>query len=219
MAFLYRFAITITRRQPYVDWANSCQDGLALTEELAHDQRTIFLAPETTDEPDGPRMLEEFWEQIFEQELSAWTMSAEQWPAPLTREMFDTWFGAEITSCVYDLTPDEPLTQTDLELVELDAALHHCAWCDAELEDHAGHFVAFAVGDRTALAHRAGLVVPIRIDDERLVIGVISPEDSDAARAGEDVAFRACTSRCEKALRKFVPKALKRAFKQIDHAG
>jgi hypothetical protein len=139
-------------------------------------------------------------------------MTATQWPTPLTREQFDAWFDADITSCVYDLTPDEPLTQTDLELFELDSAMHHCAWCDVELDDHAGHFVAFRVDDRTPLAHRAGLVVPIRIDEERLVIGVMSPEHSDAARAGEDVAFRACTARCEKALRKAVPKALKNVF-------
>ena len=42
MSFLYRSAITITRKQPYIDWANGLEDGgPELTAELATDQRTI----------------------------------------------------------------------------------------------------------------------------------------------------------------------------------
>jgi hypothetical protein len=34
MTFLYRFALTVTRRQPYIDWANSVDDdGPELTED------------------------------------------------------------------------------------------------------------------------------------------------------------------------------------------
>jgi hypothetical protein len=51
------------------------------------------------------------------------------------------------------------------------------------------------------------------VDDERLVMGVMSRADSDAARAGEDLVFRACTSRCEKGIRKAVPKALRKVVR------
>jgi hypothetical protein len=210
MSFLYRFGITITRKQPYLEWANSFADGPQLTRELAEAGRTVYLAPESTDEPDREQLLEEFWQHIFEEELSAWMTEADDWPKPLTREMFDSWFDAEVSASVYDLTPDEPLTQTDVEVLELDGAMHRCAWCNAEVEDHEGRFVAFKLADRTRFAHRAGLVVPIPIDDEQVVMGVMSPAESDAAREGEDLAFRACTSRCEKLLRKAVPKALRK---------
>jgi hypothetical protein len=216
MSFLYRFAITMTRKQPYIDWANSLGDGPPLAAEVARDGRTIYLVPESTDEPDRAALLDEFWERIFEQELSAWVIDNGSWPQPLTREMFDSWFDADVTSAVYDLTPDEPLTEADVEMLELDDALHRCAWCDAELGDDDGRFVAFMLADRTRLAHRAGLVVPIRLDEERIVIGVMSLADSDQARDGEDLAFRACSSRCEKALRKAVPRALRKTFALAD---
>jgi hypothetical protein len=50
MSFLYRAALTITRKQPYIDWANSQGDGgPELTAELANDRRTIYLVPESSD--------------------------------------------------------------------------------------------------------------------------------------------------------------------------
>src|SRR5262245_12569208 len=206
MSFLHRVGITITRKQPYIEWANSFDDGPQLTEELAHDRRTIYLAPETTQDPDPVALLGEFWEQIFEAELSAWMLDAEDWPTPRTRELFDSWFEAEVTGSVYDLTPDEPLTHLDLELSDLDVVMHRCGWFAVELEDHTGRLVAFQAPDRTRLAHRAGLAVAVPIDDERIVIGAMSPDESDAARQGEDVLFRVCSRRCEKALEKAVPK-------------
>jgi len=217
VSFLYRTAITITRKQPYVDWANSFDDGgPELTEELARDRRTVYLATET-DRPELPPLLDEFWEDIFEEELASWMDHEDDWPAPRTREMFDAWFDAELTDSVFDLVPEQPLTQTDVELADLDYAVHHCAWCDVELEPDAGRFVGFALEDRERVSHREGLVLSLSIDEERVTYGVLSQADSDEARAGEDLVFRVCTSRCEKGLRKAVPKALrKRAWREDD---
>jgi hypothetical protein len=214
MSFLYRFAITITRKQPYIDWANSIDDnGPELTTELADDRRTIYLAPESDDRPNLESLLDEVWEQIFEEELAAWMLDDEDWPKPLTRDMFDAWFDSELTDSVFDLTPEEPLTQADVEGADLDEAVHRCAWCDIEVDEGGGRFVGFKLEDRGRLAHREGLVVPLAVDKEHVVIGIMSRADSDAARAGEDVVFRACTSRCEKAIRKAVPKALRKALR------
>src|SRR5262249_34355824 len=184
----------ITRKRPYIDWANTTDDGVELTEELARDRRTIYLAPETTQDPDLDALLEEFWEEIFEAELNAW--DSDRWPTPLTRELFARWFDAEVTESVYDLTPEEPLTHTDVELSDLDAVMHRCGWCEVELEGDAGRLITFELPDRTRLAHRAGLAVPVRIDDKRSVIGAMSPDDSDLARDGQDVLFRACSRQC-----------------------
>jgi len=216
MSFLYRHAITITRKQPYLDWANNVDDddGPKLTAELADDRKTIYLVPESDRQPDFGRLLDEFWEEIFEEELAAWMLDDGDgsWPAPRTREMFDAWFGAEITESVFDLTPEEPLTEAEVEGMNLDDAVHRCAWCDIEVDEGAGRFVGFKLEDRGRLAHREGLVVPLAVD-ERFAMGIMSRADSDAARAGEDLVFRACTSRCEKARRKFVPKALRKGLR------
>ena len=72
MSLLYRSAITITRKQPYIDWANSLgDDGPELPPDLAGNRRTVYLAPDSPDEPDLAALLDEFWEQIFEEELAA----------------------------------------------------------------------------------------------------------------------------------------------------
>jgi hypothetical protein len=208
VSFLYRVAIAITRRQPYVDWANSFDDG---GPQLGKRGRRRFGQHPIQ----NPTCLtcyrpKELWQQIFEAELPGWRTQEDDWPAPLTREMFDAWFSAELTDSVFDLTPEEPLTQADVDLEELADAASHCAWCDLELDEDAGRVVVFKLPDRDQFAHRAGLTLPLVIDDERVVVGIMSLEDSDEAKAGGDVLFRACTSRCEKGIRKAVPKALRK---------
>ena len=214
MTFLYRAAITITRNQPYIDWANSFGDGgPELTAELADDRRTIYLVPESSDRPDLKSLLEEFWEQIFEEELASWMMDDERWPKPLTRDMFDAWFDSQVTDSVFDLTPDEPLTQADVDAEDLDYAVNHCAWCGIEIDGGAGRYVGFKLADRARFAHREGLAFPLEVGTERFAIGIMARAESEASLRGEDVVFRACTSGCEKALRKAVPRALRQALK------
>ena len=137
-----------------------------------------------------------------------WMEEEGDWPASRTREMFDAWFDAEITDTVIDLVPEHPLTETDVELADLGEAFHLCAWCDLEIEKGQGRFVGFTLADRDRFAHRAGLTLSLVIGHDRVLIGVVTPEESQEAADGNDLVFRACSSRCEKAVRKVVPKAL-----------
>jgi hypothetical protein len=211
MSFLYRNAITITRKQPYIDWANAFEDGgPELSSELAATLRTIYLVPEANDQPDLTELLNEFWEPIFEQELAAWILEDKEWPAPRTREMFDEWFGIEATDAVVDLVPEEPLTQADADLADLAFAMHYCAWCESELAEGAGRFVGFSFAGPGRPAGSEGRVLSLAISDEQIVTGVMPPIGVEYGPAGDDLVFRACSARCEKALRKAVPKALRR---------
>jgi ribosomal protein L24E len=213
MSFLYRAAITITRNQPYLDWANGLDDGGPdLTPELASDRRSVYLVPEADGEPDLSALLDEFWQHIFEEELGAWIVDDARWPSPLTRELFGAWFAVEVTDTVFDLVPDEPLTQADVDALDLEDAVTHCAWCGVELEEGTGRLVGLPLADREQLAHREGLAISIGIDEEQVAVGILSSRDSAAAGRGDDLIFRACTSRCEKALRRVVPKALRKVF-------
>jgi hypothetical protein len=211
MSFLYRTAITVTRKQPYIDWANSFDDGGPnLTDELARDRRTVYLVGEGDGPQDLRELLDEHWESIFEDELAMWMESEDDWPASRTREMFDVWFDAEVTDAVIDLVPDEPLTHTDVELADLTHALGHCAWCELDIDEGEGRFAGFKVAHRGRFAGREGLTVPIQIDGGDVLLGVVPLADSDEARAGYDLAFRVCTRQCEKAINKVVPKALRK---------
>src|SRR5262252_6074372 len=135
MSFLYRFAVAITRKQPYLDWANSLNDGVELTPEMSDENRTIYLVPETTPEAVLSTILDDYWEGIFELELGSWLPDDARWPSDRTRAMFDAWFDVDVTSNVYDLSPEEPLTQQQVEAMDLDVALSQCAWCEIDLED------------------------------------------------------------------------------------
>ena len=211
MPFLYRAAITITRRQPYIDWANGTANGeVELTGEVANDRRTVYLVVEPEVGSDVGDLLEDYWKDIFEVELAAWTEDESGWPAARTRAMFDQWFAAELTESVIDLDPEEPLTETDVELVDLADAFQTCAWCGLELEKEDGRTTGFPLADRERFASREGLVLPIQIDKDDVLAGIVAPRDSDDARDGNDLLFRVCSSRCEKAIRKLVPKALRR---------
>ena len=216
MSFLYRVGLVVAHKQPYVDWANSIKDGgPELPPDLAA-HRTVYLVPEPDAEPDLPALLDEFWLQIFEEELGAWVIAEDTWPTPLAREMFDAWFHVEMLDALFDLTPEEPLTQTDVEVLDLEDAVQRCAWCDLTIDEGAGRFVGFKLADRTRFAHREGLVVPLAVDDERTVVGIMTRRDSPEASGGDDLLFRACTSRCEKAIRSVVPKALRSLAKRMN---
>ncbi len=211
MSFLYRVGLAIRRKQPYIDWANGIEDGgPELPQELAR-ERTVYLVPETDQEPDLAVLLEDFWQDIFEEELASWMQAEESWPAPLTRELFDAWFDVELLDSLFDLVPDEPLTQADIDALDLQDAVNRCAWCEAAVEEGAGRFVGFKLADRSRFAGREGLAVPVLVEQDRAVLGIMTAAGSQSARDGDDLVFRACTSRCERALRSAVPKALRRA--------
>jgi hypothetical protein len=59
---------------------------------------------------------------------------------------------------------------------------------------------------------RAVRALPLAVDADRVVVGILSLADSEEAQAGNDLLFRACTRRCEKAILKAVPKALRKAL-------
>jgi len=196
---LHRFALTITRKQPYADWANresaKGPDPVAYREELP---RTIYLIPAIDGSPSVPELLDDFWLDIFEEELEAWSEDEATWPQPRTRDLFNLWFSAELTDTVVDLAPDEPLTEADMELDSVNDVLLHCAWCGLELEPEEGRNVGFKIADRERFASREGLVLSLPIDDERVLTGIVTMRDSEAAADGNDLLFKACASRCEK---------------------
>jgi hypothetical protein len=102
------------------------------------DRRTIYLAPVGGGAPDLAGLLEEFWEDVFETELSMWMVDESTWPQPRTREMFDEWFDAQIDEGVVDLVPNEPLTAEEVEDDAVQYVLEHCSWCDLEIDEQTG---------------------------------------------------------------------------------
>ena len=216
MGYLHRFAITVTRKQPYADWANreteTDVDPVPFRDDLP---RTVYLVGPSTSGNEVEEFLDDFWEVIFEEELAAWSEDSATWPEPRTRELFDSWFGSELTDSVIDLTPEEPLSEDDLELTAVDEALHRCAWCDLELDSNTARRVGIGIANREPLASREGCVIVLTTRDNQPLAGILTTRDSPMAAAGDDLLFSACTSRCEKLIRKEAPRALRRLLDRL----
>jgi hypothetical protein len=218
MSYLYRHALFVSRRQAYLDWANGLNDdgaGAELDEGLSRQQRNVYLVPETPDEPDLDALLEEFWEDIFDTELASWILAEEHWPQSRTREMFAEWFDVELNASVCDLTPDEPLTQVEVDLEDLAFASGRCAACGLDLEPEQGRFTGFKLADRSRFEIFEGRVMPLPVDHEEAVFCIVSDRESEDALAGDDLLVRVCSSKCEKVIRKIVPDAVRKFSRRL----
>ena len=210
MPFLFRTPIVIRRKQPYIDWANALDDtGPQLTAELA-ETRDIYLGRHSISTPTLQQALDQMWDEIFEEELYSWSTDEQQWPKNRTRELFDAWFDAELCASIIDLVPDEPLTEDDIELEDLEVALNTCAVCGAEIPMGSGPMVPFQLLNRDRLEHREGRVLVLPVARDRFITGVVTPMDSTPAQEGGDIIFRACGRRCEKQIMKLVPRSLRK---------
>ncbi len=210
MSMLLRFAVLVSRKHPFFEWANGFDDGVELTPELDRECRTVYLVSEIDPGPDRNNIIGAWWEEIFEEELFSWMEDEKDWPPTRTREMFDAWFATEVMMPVIDLAEDEPITTDDVEEMELEGAMSECAWCGAEVDSVAGSFVAFKLPDRGRFADREGLTLEVLLHDGRTIVGFMTPAGSPEHEAGDDLIFRVCTKRCERALRSAASKALRR---------
>lgn len=207
MSFLFRIPLTIRRKQPYIDWANSTEGDALMTPELAAAPGIYLIGPDDEEET-LERVLDARWSEIFTHELAGWMEDESGWPPGRTRQMFDAWFDVALGAGVIDLDPDEPLTDDELDAEEAAHAMTMCAWCGAELPD-SPLLVPFAVKDQAWLEELHGRVLTVLIDDEHVATGVVPADEDDHAR-GEDVVFYACSPECAESLEKHVPPALDR---------
>lgn len=212
MSLINRVALTVTRKQPYMDWANGADGPEPIVTYPADNPRSTYLVPDDGLDPDFAKLLDEFWEEVFESELSMWMQDEDTWPQARTREMFDQWFDAQFADIVVDLVPEEPLSQSDVEEADIEYALNHCAWCDLEVEMETRRVVGLSMPVREAFAFREGLTISVPVSDGA-IIGIMTTADSPAAIEGQDAVFAACSSRCEKIIRKEAERGFKRMKK------
>ena len=207
MPVLFRIPLTIQRRQPYIDWANSTDGDLLMTPELAAAPGVYLITAGDEDET-LDRLLDARWSEIFEYELAGWMEDESDWPAARTRELFDAWFEVTLGSGVIDLDPDTPLTDDEVDAEEAAHAMTMCAWCGDELPE-SPVMLPFAVTDQAWLEDLRGRVLTVLIDDAHVATGVVPADEEDHA-LGEDVVFYACSPECAQSLTTHVPPALDR---------
>lgn len=99
-----RGVIVVKPRQPYVDWANTCDDGPTKTTlDDPHRECTAYLLPDWYDDDELERLLRKHSRFIFENELAGWSMDQSTWPKRRDFKTFCEWFDVENHSVVLDL--------------------------------------------------------------------------------------------------------------------
>lgn len=215
MSLLNRIAIIINRKQPYIDWANGFdEDGPKLTADFGS-RESIYLVPVDQGEETIAALLAAWWTDIFEEELAAWMRFEDDWPPNRTREMFDAWFDATTTDTVIDLAPDEPLTDDDLDAEDVELVIRACAWCGREFGDENPRTEGFTIDRRDLLEEREGRTLSLFVQKDRVLTGLVTARESQAALRGDDLVFRVCNRECAQPLKKLVPPALRTLLETI----
>ena len=102
--FVNRWGILVRAKQPYVDWANSFEDGgPTMTLGERRSAPTMYLVHEHEDTDLRELIAGWYWEAIFDLELVSWMRETSTWPQNRTTEMFYEWFDVELASELVDL--------------------------------------------------------------------------------------------------------------------
>lgn len=108
MYVINRSSAIVIPKQPFVDWANSLEEGenKYSIEDFSADQ-TVILLPEIDSDEHADVIVKDLYKNIFEAELSGWTTDENEWPRNRKYEMFLEWFGVEYHSIVLDPFEDD----------------------------------------------------------------------------------------------------------------
>lgn len=99
-----RTAVIVKPKQPYIDWANSLDDGGVKFGEDHEPEHTIYLVEDTTGYMmDVVAIIKPHFEVIFDEELNSWHRLVSNWPPNRDLTTFLDWFEVEIHSMVLGL--------------------------------------------------------------------------------------------------------------------
>ncbi len=103
METVNRVAIVVAPGKPYLDWAESLGDDLAVDELPRDDWATVYLVNTNCDRVDRTSILRRHWKSIFEEQLNSWRQDDTAWPKKRTFRMFLEWFDVRVVEMVFDL--------------------------------------------------------------------------------------------------------------------
>jgi len=109
-----RAVVIVKPRQPYVDWANSCDDDDVKTSlESLREDSSAYLVPPYDMDDERENILKLCFSVIFENELEGWVTDEALWPTTRDYATFTQWFDVEFHSMIIDLW-DQPLEHEDV---------------------------------------------------------------------------------------------------------
>ena len=105
MRLVRRAAVTVTPKQPYIDWANALDEGGVKIGEDFEPEKSVYLIGDVSGVIPFDRdvIVRPYFKAIFEEELNSWHRREREWPSGRTYETFLEWFDVEVHSMVLDL--------------------------------------------------------------------------------------------------------------------
>lgn len=104
MDTLNRSAIIVKAKQPFLDWLHAADPtSRKLTLLDVTQEPTIYLIPECDTAEDVAKVLHEFCEEIFDDQLAGWYREPETWPRDRSYDVFCQWFDYQHHSMLVDL--------------------------------------------------------------------------------------------------------------------
>lgn len=100
MKTINRTALTIRPKQPYIDWANSFEEGEKYGPDNQH--ATTILVSDEYDEFNYETYLKKIYKILFEEELESWMPNPDDWPKIKSYKMFKDWFEIICSDMIWD---------------------------------------------------------------------------------------------------------------------
>lgn len=98
-----RSAVVVGHEPAFVGWLRGtglAEDAINKRQEFA--EKTVYLVPACCDPEELEEVIEDFYEEIFRQELQAWQPDEAYWPDTAHFGLFTRWFKIEAYSEVRD---------------------------------------------------------------------------------------------------------------------
>lgn len=101
MEILNRSAITVSPKQPFIEWANALIPEFPMESAILGEAHTYLTNP---DFDDAQKHIKKYFKQIFQEELEGIWQDENDWPKKTDFKTFCDWFHFEISDWVQDLS-------------------------------------------------------------------------------------------------------------------
>jgi len=100
MNFVNRGYLSVSPKQPFIDWVNTFERDITLSLEYDNESSVYLISDDFIDEEP---VIKQHFKNVFRNELSAITYEQLNWPPIISLELFLEWFDVKLGSMVFDL--------------------------------------------------------------------------------------------------------------------
>ncbi len=99
-----RAVLVLKPKAPFLAWARSVdEEATEISMEALSLDSTAYLVPDFESDAERAHLIENFFVELFEEQLDSWHADQEKWPVERGLEMFHEWFEPQFHSVVLDV--------------------------------------------------------------------------------------------------------------------